>query len=416
MKTLFCRIKNNDGSIINIALTMLLLMSAMGISATITTTDDVKIATNYKYDRVAFFDAFSGIQYGLTQMENDLKAKTLTFPSTIYPSTGSTMDLAYTVPTNFSFGLSPISRDATNLYSFIATGAGPKNATAAIEVVFEREKAIAFGAFGDALVDMKASAAVYSYDSRDIPNPTPSDTGNECDVGSNKEVSVKNGTIVNGDVVLGEQTDGTDGYITDPSGGAVYDGPVNTGRVEPDPLGVGVVGGDYASKFTTYSTSNDNNLAVPPIGAAKKIDLGNGDTMTLHGKSGGANYYLSSIDLANHATLTVNADASHPVNIFLTGKLDAKNGAIINNNGLPTDFTVFSNSNQLIGIHHGGVFKGLIYAPYATVELKNSADLYGAIWAKTVDLKNSGEVYFDTALKDKYLLSDLNVLSWRQLW
>ena len=414
MKTLFRHIKNNDGSIINIALSMLLLMSSMGISATTTTTDDVKIATNYKYDRVAFFDAFSGIQYGLTKIENDLKANT-----PVLPSTSSPTNLTYKVPANFSFSLSPITLNATNRYTISANGAGPKDTTAAIEVKFKRKPAIGYGAYGDDLVDMKSNSAIYSYDSRVTPSPNPANypansTG-EGDVGSNNEVNI-NSTYVDGDVALGEEG-GSDAIIVSNGSPTITgDNGVEVGRVDPDPLGV--VGGDYASKFTAYSASNDNGTTSSTTGSsivANKINLSNGYNLTLFGKLGGANYYLESIDLANSATLNVNATAG-PVNIFLTGKLDAKNGSSINFTDKPTDFSIFSNSTADITLFNSGDFKGLVYAPLATVEIKNSGYFYGAIWGETVDIKASGRVFYDTALKDTNPLDDLNVLSWRQLW
>jgi len=47
--------------------------------------------------------------------------------------------------------------------------------------------------------------------------------------------------------------------------------------------------------------------------------------------------------------------------------------------------------------------------------VKNSANVYGMIWASEVDIKNTGELYFDTALKDKWLDDTVSIVSWREI-
>ncbi|MBN2284456.1 MAG: hypothetical protein JXO48_11255, partial [Deltaproteobacteria bacterium] len=147
---------------------------------------------------------------------------------------------------------------------------------------------------------------------------------------------------------------------------------------------------------------------------------GNAETLTLVGKPGGADYYITSLTLKNGATLNIDASAG-PVNVYLSGTVDisegdleAKTGASINSNGNPTDFKLFSNSSQDVIFKHNGDFRGMIYAPYSHVEIKNSADAYGLVWGGTADIKNGGEFYFDTALKDLYPSNryEMTVVSW----
>jgi len=96
--------------------------------------------------------------------------------------------------------------------------------------------------------------------------------------------------------------------------------------------------------------------------------------------------------------------------------LDGANGAEITViNGGPTDFALFSNSTEKIDIKNSGDFIGMIYAPYADVVFHNSATIYGAIWGKTVDFKATAELYYDTALKDKYQSNDLTLSSWKEV-
>ncbi len=123
---------------------------------------------------------------------------------------------------------------------------------------------------------------------------------------------------------------------------------------------------------------------------------------------------LGSVELKAGSTLNIDSSGGD-VNIYLTGGLDAKNGSSINVTGDPTDFSLFSNSTDGIDFKHGSTFKGTVYAPYASVVVKNSADVYGMIWANEVDIKNTGELYFDTALKDKWLNDTVSIVSWREV-
>ena len=142
------------------------------------------------------------------------------------------------------------------------------------------------------------------------------------------------------------------------------------------------------------------------------ISLGNGDSMTLMA----GDYYLTSITLNNGATLNIDSSLGE-VNIYLTGKLEAKNGSNLNvdSGSAPTEFTIFSNSSQDIIFKHGSTFKGTVYAPYASIEMKNSADAYGMLWGNTVDIKNSGNFFFDVALKDKWSANTVSIASWQDL-
>jgi hypothetical protein len=48
--------------------------------------------------------------------------------------------------------------------------------------------------------------------------------------------------------------------------------------------------------------------------------------------------------------------------------------------------------------------------------MKNSSAIYGAIWGSDITIRNSGELFFDEALTDKYELTNTNELSlasWR---
>jgi hypothetical protein len=386
------------------------LLSIVGTGTYLTSSNELKISNNYKIRKQAFYNAETGLQYAIAKIEDGLAQGTLSL-------SGSMVSVNYGAPASFSFDtITTLTRvGATSNYRFQVTGHS-SNASSTVEAVIGKDTFFPYGVFGGNSVEIETGSSVYSYDSRITPNPAPTDSTGGGDVGSNGQITVHNYTYVDGDVALGDDGEGTEG-VYDPQGSP---GPTITGqegvdvdRVGPDPLAA--VGGTLATDFETYGDSahNDNASASPAI-AGNSIDLGNGQTVTLAGKAGGANYYLTSLTLSSGATLNIDT-SSGPVNMYLTGALDAKNGSAINITGQPTDVTIYSNAMDDIIFEHGGDVKGAVYAPYAKVEMKNSGDVYGIIWAKDVLIHNPGVFYFDTALKDQFTSNDVSLLSWREV-
>ena len=419
--------KNEKGMVLPLGLMFLAIITILGTTAVILTTTDLKIGSNYRASEQAFYDAEAGVQYVLKKLAIDLDDS----DSETVDLTEDPISLSYSRPDGFSFtpptALTSLGSDQ---YSFSVTGHGANSSEATIEVVLSlgHKSAFDYGLFADGLVDLKAGAELYSYDSRDTPDPDPAtfpgaSTG-EADIGSNTEVITKLGTYVDGDLALGadDSDSPVDAVWTDT--GATVNGELGTtvGHVDPDPLGANDPTSELYDKFIDIVTTNNNATdkmgAACPLAGATDIDLGNGDTMTLTA----GDYYITSIILKNGSTLEIDA-TNGPVNIYLNGIVDAedgdmeaKNGSEINNLSQPTDFSIFSNSSQDIVFKHASDFKGTIYAPNADVQLNNSAGVYGLIWGKTVGINNSGGFYFDEAIKDKYLSPDnytINVLSWK---
>ena len=399
---------NDKGMVMAIILMLVAVLVILGTTGILTVTTDMKISSNFRENARALYDAEAGVNAVIAKVNDG------TFT---WPATGNSQVVTVACPSDFKFngcaGAGTTSVTVTNVdgtyYQFQVTGYGYNNAAKTIEVRFKRKPAFDFGLFADGVVDLKASGQVYSYNSNVTPNPTTTDSLHNGDVGSNTEIVGYNGTLVDGDAGLGASAGGTTATLNIKSG-TVITGTSGTevGRVDPDPLGA--VGGELSAKFTTYSATNDNTLTGTTGVSGTVINGG----ATLVGKPGGANYYISSLTLGNRDTLTVDT-TNGPVNIYMTGELEAKNGSLINVTGSTLDFSIFSNSTDKIVFKHGSAFKGVVYAPYAPIEMKNSADTYGLIWGGSIDIKNSGQFYFDEALNDKFLSKKVTVASWKDV-
>ncbi len=417
-------LNNERGMVLVVSILLLAALTILGTTTVMQTSTDLKISTNYKTSRQAFYDADAGVQYVLKKLAIDLDDS----DSNTVDLTADPISLSYSTPSGFSFTLPTVLTSlGSDQYSFLVTGQGSNNSEAVIEVTFavEQKSAFDYGLFTNGLLDLKSDAHIYSYDSRDTPNPDPTtfpgaSTG-EADIGSNTEISTKMATYIDGDLALGADTSGTDAVWTD-TGTPTVTGTAGTtvGHVDPDPLGANDPNSELYDKFIDIVTTNDNGTAgdSSPLEGATAINLGNGGTLTLTA----GDYYLTSIVLKNGSTLEIDATAG-PVNIYLDGivdaedgELEAKNGSAINNLSQPTDFAIFSNSTQDITFKHSSDFKGMVYAPNAHVELKNTAGVYGLIWGNTATIHNSGEFYFDEAIKDKYKSPNnytITILSWK---
>ena len=285
-----------------------MIMSIIGAVAYVITSNDAAIAVNLEVSRKAFFSADSGAQFALAWIQKGLKANTLALPET----DGAAAPLSSCVPpsdpdiTDIRFDFLPtgapvVTRIARNEYQFTVRGYGSKNADADIRITFKNRSALKFGAFGDRGFAAPAFSNFYGYDSTVTQTPGGDDGTNSCDIGSNQRVDLSDNTTVHGHIGLG--SDGTTDAVYNPSGSPAPlilgqgDALRSVGRVAPDPLGVS--GGVYAQKFSDCRNSSDNGI----IPSALLIETG--QTVTLSGKPGGANYFFTNIELKNGAGIAI---------------------------------------------------------------------------------------------------------------
>ncbi|MBN1827611.1 MAG: hypothetical protein JW884_00495 [Deltaproteobacteria bacterium] len=408
-------LRSNRGFVLVTTLLLLAVMIVLGATALMQTSMDSSIAANYRARRQAFYNAEAGLQYVLLKIRQGLDAGNITLPAAAGQGNGTALSLS--VPSGFGCTLPSeieLATPGSGRYRVAVTGTAPPNGQCHLEALFNTTQSslFDFGLFADGVVDLKSMSSIYSYDSTTTPNPTPANSTASGDVGSNTEVKAFNNTYIDGDVGLGADTSGNSAVFTaqgNPGPTVTGTAGISLSRINPDPLGA--IGGNLAQQFVAAIVSNDN-AAAGIAGTAVTVK----NSLTLTGKTGGASYYFTNLTLKNGAVLTIDA-SSGPVTIYLSGSLEAKNGSTINVTGSPCDLSIFSNSTSGIVLKHNGDTKGLIYAPYASVELKNSAQAYGLIWADSIDFKNSAQFFVDTAVMDRHSggLHTIQVLSWRDL-
>ncbi len=397
--------KTQDGIILFAVLASITALAFLAGTIAIIATADIRMASAYKRAADAFYSAESGIHYVKSRIEADLAANAISLGA-------PTIAVYYPAPTGMTFDtVHQLTQTAnTNVYYYTVTGFEPP-ARCTVEVTFRRSSLFELGLFGDEQFETKAYGSIYMYDSRETTNPVPSDSIGGAVLASNGDFITKQDSFIDGSFQLGAAADGTPGSWTEtPTGGSdiVGEAALPTERIDPDPLGA--IGGDLAADFAYFSSVNSNAIAIPPVPNNCNVRIKNGNTAIL--PSG--NYYINDLIIDAGCTLDIQA-TNAPVNIYLTGQFDAKNGSFINTSAQPTGLRIFSNSTDDITLFNSGDFYGMIYAPYADIEIKNSGDFYGTAWGDTLTIKNSGEVYVDAALMDAFPGNKIRILSWKEV-
>jgi hypothetical protein len=433
---------DEKGIVLVVGLMFMALLSILAATAYVISTQDSFISENYKFAEQAFNHAEAGIQYGVVNLENAIKS------GSSLPETGSMNIPGGDTPSDFSFTLSPLNVEGPNAYSFTSTGISHKNASAQIKAGIKRLPAIPNGVFGDLRISAKTHVQFFSYDSRVMRDPAPSYSTGNCDLASNGFIALDTGTFVDGNIILGNNR--TVGASYHPTGAPVVTGDqgVYAGRIEPDPMNVNSE--DFQREFDSAAITNDNADITPSISG---VDIVNpGGNIAMPGKPGGSIYYLETMLLSESDRITIDAQ-NGPVKLYIRGPLAAKDDSVIhvlnsseekavalkitedplnpmpanviivglfnnstmNKSGPPTVFTLMTDSDARLEIKDSSEFNGLIYAPHSEILLNSSKPIKGAILGKSIVCNDQSILYFDTALKDKYLSNDLSVVSWKKV-
>ena len=389
-------VNNQHGVVMLVSLLVMALLTLVGMSALSTSDVELAIAANTKANKMAYYNGEAGLEYTRGVLQNSLNLNTYTAPdgtsqnlNTVVEGNSATyLNPTYSAPTGFNFTSSVVIHGTYpgNIFDITSVGTGPDNATVTIAASFARslQDANDYGLYGDELVDLRANTKVYSYDSCAGESPPTGIGDGNGNIGSNASVVVHDGTIVDGNVVLGVGDDGSQATL---SAGGDYTITGEAGLLlseaeDSDPRGM-LSSGIFAEKAVI-----NNNGTLP-------TDLTVSGTVTL---TAGDYYFTSIIFSGPGATLNISTTPGEEVNIYLSGPLTTTNSAALNTTGTPTQFAIYSNSTDAITLRHTTNFSGLIYAPLATVEFKQGGVLNGIVSGNSLILHEDTTVNADKCL------------------
>ena len=378
-------------------LAILGVLSFLAITVYTLLNADLKMSKNHNGATQSMYQAEAAVALAKRAIELELERQTpleeMIGEISITPPEGFTFDPV------FSFQeVCPGKR-----YAFSVTGRSGLSETS-LKVLVEQKQALPAGVFGVSAIAMSPNGDAYSFDSRTLNSPSRGDSTGEAVIGSNGHIELGTTTDLDGQILVGSDISETPASCV-----GCADAFLNYGGYQtPDPLGVGV--GDLADIFIPLATDNsngneslirpdDNQLIVPH---AETAALTAGD------------YFLEGILLESGSNLRIDTTFG-PVEIFLSGRLLAADGSQIHFDGSASDFRIYSNSDKSIQLANQNDFRGHIYAPYASVSILNKGSFAGGVWARDVTMTPDGDVFIDTALNEKFISNQLEIVGWKEV-
>ena len=242
---------------------------------------------------------------------------------------------------------------------------------------------------------MKNNSSVTGYNSDD-----PSETDIPVSIGtlSTKKGSIdlKKGAIVDGDVYVGPGGDPSEVVIV--KSGTSVAGEIFVMPTSPDlsivaPPNFTVSNGKISGKNITLTTSDSGKYTEIDVSSKGKLQV-DGDLVL---------YVTGDMTLNNSSELKVKKGST--LKLYFDGDIEAKNSSSINNESkIPSTIQIYgTGTNQTIDLKNSSDIYGVIYAPNADMTVHNKVDIYGSIIVNEIDIKNSGDVHYDKALKNTSL-------------
>jgi hypothetical protein len=298
-----------------------------------------------------------------------------------------------------------IALEASGRYTLTSTGTY-QGAQRTVEAVMEQGNLVhEYALFALESLVLRNSARIdwYNNESGDAPLIIGTNSTNSG------AITMYSSSYINGDVVVGA---GGDPAQVINNGGGLYTGsayaqPEN--RVPP-PVVV------PAALVSAPSSGNiNNNRTISTSGKYSKIDLGNGEKLTINGDV--ELYITGKVSLGNSAEIQINEGGS--LVLYVDGDIVGDNSSRFNNmTNDPRRLRIFgTNDCSKVELKNSGDMYAVVYAPAAAVTIDNSATLWGSLTSRTCELKSSGVMYYDASLReyqDPALVGTLELTSWRE--
>ncbi len=217
-------------------------------------------------------------------------------------------------------------------------------------------------------------------------------------------IDLKNGVYINGDLVVGPG--GIPAVVISDAGATI------TGEIYVAPEGYELPDITIPESLQDIPSkgSISDNTTITDSAKYDEINLSNSKIITIDGDV--SLYITGDMTLNNSSELRIvdedtNPDAS--LTLYLGGDVEVKNSGTINN--ITEDSRKLKmyglNECQNIDLKNSCDFYGAIYAPNADVVMMNSADAFGAVVSKSFEQKNTAGFYYDANLRDVSMNDEL---------
>jgi len=330
--------------------------------------------------------ARSAADAGMTKAVFEMNEKLKVIP---WDDSGLPEVISETLPNSDATYNYAVTGDIVNGHSLKSTGAyGLRERT--VRCSLSLQGLFEYAIFGDENIELKNGTTIdwYNYDAGD----------KNLQLGTNSTIAdsvvLKNGSSVNGDVVVGVGGN-PDTVISNT--GATVTGRTYAMTVEQEMPQITVP--EWLESLPSGGIINDN-ITISSSAKYDKIDLGNSKIITINGEV--SLYIIGDVILDNSAELQVVDGDGVSLTLYVGGDIEVKNGGVINNLSTdPKKVKIYGlDSCESIYLKNGSDFYGVIYARNADVVMMNSGEAFGAISVKSFEQKNSAAFNYDASLRD----------------
>jgi Tfp pilus assembly protein PilX len=128
-----------------------------------------------------------------------------------------------------------------------------------------------------------------------------------------------------------------------------------------------------------------------------QIIIGNGEKIYIEGT---VTISTNSVEIKKGGEIRILSGGS--LALYVDGNFIAKNDSYIYNDDMEAArMKIYGSENcTLVEIKNSGDFYGAIYAPNAKLDIKNSGDYVGSFIGSSIDVNNSGKLIFDASLSN----------------
>lgn len=398
------RKRNRRGAVLALMVMLVLLLSLTSL-ALIRVGHEARMRTVKSVAGTsARFAADAGVERTLYQMNEALQAGTWTLNDvpTFTSESLTACDADYTVT---------FTGDLTSGYEITSVGrSGDQTRTVRVTVELSSPFAVDYAVLTKNELEMKNKSLVSGYNSSDS-----SDTDVAVSIGTistdKGSVDIKNGAQVEGDIYVGPGGDPDEVVLV--KNFTLIEGEIFTMPMAPNfPV---VTPPDFTVSKGKI-TENKETLTSSDSGKYSSISLKSDEELEVEGEV--VLYITGDITLGKDAEIEVEEDAT--LTIYFDSDLTLKNSAeIMNKSEIPASVRLYgTGSNQEIDLKNSSDLYGVIYAPDATMTVHNKVNIYGSFIVGDFELKNSGDVYYDKALKDTSLDEEaifFTITRWQEL-
>ena len=377
--------RQRKGAILALMVMVVLLLSMTSLALIRVGTEARLRTVKSDLQTAARFAADAGIERALYLMNEQLAAGTWVLDAvptfSAQPLTAANAD--YTVT---------FSGDLAGGYQVTSVGhSNNQTKTVRATIALTSPTAKDFAIFGKNAIDLKNGSVVDGYNSGD-----PGDTAVPAKIGTlsknNGAINIKNNVTVDGDIYI--VPDGDPDTVINAHSGADINGDIF--MLPPYYSLLPVSPPDYTASQGSISGKNIT-LHSSDSGKYSKIKISKNGTLSINGDL--TLYITGDIELKKNAEIEVKNNST--LTLYFDGDIEAKNSSGFNNKTeIPANLLIYgTGASQEIKLKNSADLYAVIYAPDAEMVVHNSVDAYGSFIVGDMELKNSGTIYYDKALK-----------------